>query len=106
MDTNELNNLSLNKLLIREYYAAIYPSDKLPNTLLPFSFYILNLDPSDKPGSHWILISTFQCPKYVDYICSFGSKPEKQNMISSMKSIAQNIHYNDIPLQSPFTTVC
>ena len=39
---------------------------------------IFNLDPHDKPGSHWVCVFIHIKKKYVYWFDSYGEKPEKQ----------------------------
>lgn len=37
-----------------KHFGGVFPVDKIPTRMKNKSFFICNLDPSTKPGSHWI----------------------------------------------------
>ena len=106
MNTIQLKKLLSKDPLIKTFYKGVFACDKLPKILQPLSIHVLNTDISSEPGAHWILISTFESPNSTDYICSLGTKPYHDNVIKSMLSCGKIIYYNNIPLQSSFTTTC
>lgn len=73
-------------------FKGVYSIDKLPFYILekPFGI-VVNLDPSWKPGSHWVAI---YCPKYgqVIYFDSFGLQPPNQIKVF----IERNVKYHNI----------
>jgi hypothetical protein len=60
---------------------------------------IINLDPHDEPGSHWVCAFVDIEGKSAYYFDSYGYKPEReiQAFLARMKSQGiENIYYNDI----------
>ena len=55
--------------------------------LLPF---IMNLDPSDKPGSHWVAVVIDNRDKYVGYYDSLCIHPTKQ-ILDDIKELVKMI---------------
>ena len=71
-----LTTLDIERKLAKfKQFEGVYPIDKIPFYLLPKPFgIVINLDPSWKPGSHWVAIYMPQIgPAF--YFDSFGLRP-------------------------------
>src|SRR6267154_1783407 len=56
-------------------YRGVYACDELPDTVLrPFTI-VVNTDPADRPGQHWIYIY-FDEVGHGEYFDSFGLRPK------------------------------
>lgn len=55
-------------------FQGVRPADDLPriSRLSTSRFYILNTDPSDKPGEHWVAVYIGETPEFFD---SLGHSP-------------------------------
>ena len=102
-----MNNIQIEKLLykhpiIKKYFKGALPADKFSaHTIKSDEYYILNLDPSWEPGSHWVSIKL--CPEgNNEYFDSYGWPPPYQHF----KNILKEYQLNTIQLQHPLTTVC
>ena len=63
MDNTSLKQI-VNRLLLPKYrYMGSFPSDFVPN-LPNDSFAIINTQPSNTPGEHWIMIAKFHHELY------------------------------------------
>ena len=104
-----MNNIQITSLInscpsSRQYFRGVYASDTLPrqpDTSKPCT-YICNLDPSCKPGSHWI---AFFVPKrgLIEYFDSYGMDPPPcfRNFWGE-----KGYRCNTTFLQYPFSAVC
>ena len=66
----------LNVLQNEKDFGGVRPSDKL-KTCEPNKFYILNTDPSTKPGHHWVAV--YLKPGLCEFFDSLGEAPSKYN---------------------------
>lgn len=70
---NELSNFELLDLIkqhkLNQYFDGVYSKDQLP-TLKPTKFYIVNLEDSDGPGTHWTAF--YYSPTNSIYFDSYG----------------------------------
>ena len=89
--TNELN--AVGKILFKDKYKGTYASNKIPRLTSLHPYCILNLDSSDKAGSHWIALVKMKGNKYMFYD-SFGRKHTK--IMPSLKSLKSHIINSDL----------
>ena len=79
MNTEEIFNLMQSDKEIRKKFMGVYPIDLIPNNLpIPF-LIVVNLDTSEKKGSHWIVLHHQK--NHVEYFDSLG------------KNSASNTHF-------------
>ena len=75
---NELSNFELLDLInfhnLEHFFDGVYSKNELPE-LKPTKFYIINLEDSDKPGSHWTAF--YYSPTTSIYFDSYGFVPPK-----------------------------
>lgn len=74
MDTTTINRILRSEPSTRHQYSGCFPSDALR---LPHSYpsaVVANLDPMDRPGSHWVALY-MRSPTRVDYFDSYGLPP-------------------------------
>lgn len=67
------------------------------------SMTIVNLDTSDKPGSHWVAIFVPMNGK-TEYFDSYGNKPNV-HLLSKLQQLDDRITYSLFPIQG-LSTVC
>ena len=88
---------------------GVLASDQLPSVKpskremkRKYLFYIVNLDPSDKPGSHWVLcfLRKFASDIYFD---SYGFPPVVDDIKDFM---GEDFLYNDKQVQYPLSSSC
>ena len=63
MDNTSLKQIVNRIPLLKYRYMGSFPSDFVPN-LPNVMFAIINLQPSNKPGEHWIMIAKFHHELY------------------------------------------
>ena len=107
-----LNAHQLNSILSRDPYVGpsfggVYPRDVLPD-YLPYGkhSFIVNTDPHDQPGEHWIAIH-FIGHQIAEYFDSYGLPPWiYPDIYQFMKRHADRVMYNQQMYQHPRTKVC
>lgn len=107
MNSNEINGALRNDSHTRSCFQGVYPSDKLPkeSTSYPAAF-VANVDRSHEPGSHWI---AFYFDEHGDgeFFDPYGMRP----LVAAFEKFLQHhtkgrVKYNDVQLQSLFSTMC
>ena len=103
MNTEEIFDLMKSDREIRKKFMGVYALDLIPHHLPIPCFIVVNLDSSEKKGSHWIVLH-FQ-RKHVEYFDSLGKEPVKSihNLLTSNEFIYK---YNKKRLQSAYTESC
>lgn len=99
---NELSNFELMDLIkhnkLNHYFDGVYSKDELP-TLKPTKFYIINLQDSSGPGTHW---TAFHYSKLQSiYFDSYGFPPPKE-----VENKIGNYIYNDSDIQDFNSSAC
>lgn len=86
--------------------AGVFASDRIPDRKgIRNKFVVVNHDPHDMPGSHWVVIGVETGPSKSDeYFCSYGIPPPKSSNIDYY--LLCNRLVNRIRLQSEKTIVC
>jgi Adenovirus endoprotease len=104
MDAISLNLAVKNHLTTRQYFTGTFPWDIAPPiTNYPASM-ILNTDPHNKPGQHWVSLY-FDKSKHCSYFDSFGLLPS-ENIENYIKKFSVSFDCNSKMLQSFCTTTC
>lgn len=106
MDTLTICRLMCSDVLIKKSFGGVYPSDSLPEKKHNFSSFIVNLDESKLPGSHWIAIYFENKKRNAYYFDSYGQPPVNMNIVKFLKDNADFIYYNKFCFQDYFTTTC
>ena len=87
---------------------CIYPSDKLPRTVLSFpALFIANEDTSEKPGSHWVAFY-FTKDREGEFFDSYGLPPSSYagTFTGFLNNNAKEWNFNSMTLQSTKSKVC
>lgn len=96
------------KRLLKSFncFKGVYSSDNLPyDEELPLNI-IVNTDPSNRPGEHWVAISINKNGKG-EYFDSFGLPPLVPSIKKFLYSKCNNgCFYNNVQLQNIFSTTC
>ena len=75
MNTEEIFDLMKSDREIRKIFVGVYAIDLIPKNLPIPSIIVVNLDSSEKKGSHWIIVHFAR--KHVEYSDSLGKQPVK-----------------------------
>lgn len=72
--SNELDSIIECDPIARKHFIGVFPANKLPSTHKRPAGYIINLDDSHLPGSHWVAVWV---PKHgaAIYFDSYGMPP-------------------------------
>lgn len=84
---------------------GVYSRNQIPRSLdvNKASAFVLNLDDSDGPGTHWVAVYHHPKSEYVDYFDSFGLPPPLEvQKYTKLKPI----QYNDGMLQDLRSSAC
>ena len=108
MDTDELYEILTSDPITDTYLRGVIPADVIPKEVNVYpSLYIVNTDPSYKPGRHWLAIyfTSNQCKEFFD---SFGNPPTYygEHFYSFINENSKQWIYNRIPLQGLFGITC
>lgn len=108
MNTEQLYNLLLSQDLTAKHLGDVCASDQLPSPapqhLERDTYYIVNLDPSNEPGSHWVVCFKKRNPLEKNvYFDSYGFPPTLPEIKEFM---GKDFDYNTRCLQQPLSTAC
>lgn len=105
MDTLDIiRAMKCNKKL--KCFIGVFACNKLPRHILKKpACLIINTDPSNKPGTHWVAIYIPVKGK-CEYFDSFGLKPKIRSIYNFIMRQSSSYLCNQIQLQSFISTVC
>jgi hypothetical protein len=101
MKSNELSNIEINKVLSNvKLFNGVYMRDELNYNNIKKGFYVLNLDESKGPGTHWtgLYIDKFNKKYYFD---SYGFPAPLE-----IEKLIKPYIYNNKIIQSINSTSC
>lgn len=106
MNTVQIMNVMNNNKIMKTYFKGVFSCDKLPKyKIKKTACYIINTDPSSKPGTHWVAIF-FPKKGYAEYFDSFGFEPKIKSIIKFIMNNSSHYTYNKKQLQNIFSSVC
>lgn len=102
-----MNSSEITKALSKTiFFGGVFPCDRVPvPRRLPVS-YVINTDPSDESGTHWVALFVGNDHK-VEYFDSFGFPPlqfEIQDFIREVSN--REFVYSSASLQHPYANSC
>jgi len=74
MNTNEILYVLESDAATKSICGGVFASDKLPSVVSVPCAIVVNLDPSTKPGSHWVAIH-IDANRNADYFDPLGMRP-------------------------------
>ena len=106
MNSRQLRWILSNDKVTSRTFKGVYALDEIVHIKqksLP-SAYVFNLDPSYKPGSHWVAVYIDRkgCPEYFD---SFGRPPPRE-IKDFLNTCAESWKHNHVPIQELYSTTC
>ena len=104
MNTNTIEEIFLMDEEIRKHFLGIYPIDMIPSLIKVGSIVVVNLDPSFKRGSHWVVLY-LRDKNMVEHFDSLGKKP-KNEILSCLFYNNQKCIYNTERIQDYNTNTC
>ena len=102
-----MNTVQINKKLKSiNSFAGAFPCDMIPIILNKPVEYIINTDPSTKPGEHWVAVHLNGKGKG-EYFDSFGFEPLQNKIIEFLNTTCPlGWKYSTLPLQSINDVTC
>lgn len=110
MDSSQLRHIMKNDRLGRVYFKDVYAADHARNQVVNTypSGCIINTDPSDKSGTHWVCfyVTGTASNSLGEFFCSYGEPPESYNFKSWIENSVTSWTYNKKRLQGEASSVC
>ena len=105
METSKLNAILGSECTLASKFCGVYASDRLPlNCGSGTSAMVVNLDPHNKPGSHWVAI--YINNNVGEYFDSYGLPPLNPNILNFLKTNCRLWLYNVKSIQNETSRVC
>ena len=98
MDDFTINKILLSNKVTKDSFIGVFSSDTLPS-YAQTGYYVVNLDTSQQPGSHWIAIKISKSKCKNEYFDSYGLGPPTVRFKRFMK---YNYIYNSKDYSTPF----
>lgn len=106
----------MNTIQIEKYISAlpvqnvgVYASDQLPYRISPSTAMIVNTDPHNEDGTHWVafyLDGDEESSGIIEFFDSYGQPPHLYFYQGFLRRNARRYVYNEHRLQSDNTQVC
>ena len=105
MNTQQIEALLNRDPYSKDIFKKVCARDQIEKPTFP-SAYVINSDPSNKPGEHWIAVY-FDKKGRGEYFDSYGLPPHVLQLDSYMNCYSSTDWiYNKKPLQALFSSVC
>lgn len=104
MDTLTLCRLACSDMQIKKGFGGVYASDCLPRDKGLFKSFIVNLDPKNEPGSHWVAIFFHNGVAY--YFDSYGHFPDNRNIVRFLTQNSNDVRCSFYTYQNFDTFTC
>ena len=101
MDTHQLRDVLTRDL--GPSFGGVYPRDLLPEILPHGKAIVVNTDPHDQPGAHWVCL--YVTSPVVEYFDSYGLPPLHRDIQDFIRRHGEGIH-NPHVYQDLNTDVC
>jgi len=105
MNTNQILKCIREDSILNTQCSGVFALDKI----LPLDGFptccIVNTDPHNHPGSHWVAVF-IDHDRNGDYFDSYGRKPHKKPLLQHMKKHCIDWVWNEKLLQCPYSSVC
>lgn len=100
----QIDRILFGNPLTKKFYLGTFAADQIPPLVNYPAAFVLNMDNSDKPGSHWVAVFVPE-KRRVLYYDSFGVAPSNQKIQAFLDSFAE-VHANPLTFQSIITAIC
>src|SRR5215471_20493197 len=87
-------------------FVGVFSSDLIPYSITEPGCLIINTDPHDEPGTHWLAICLQPKSYSAFYFDSYGLAPSLPSVHAFLRRNCTLYDYNDIPMQSLTSTLC
>ena len=106
METKEISDILCRDCFTGQYFRGVYACDQVPKQYLPRpSALVVNTDPADKPGQHWVAIYITR-DGVGEYFDSYGKGPSVPQIVQFLQQNTKVVIPNRRLLQGTFSTVC
>lgn len=108
MDNHTINKLLSRNKITQNRFGGVYAADTLKERerdKVKNRYYVVNLDKSNQPGSHWIAIYVAENGEDNEYFDSYGWRPHA-NALKFETFMNFSYIYQNRQLQHPVSTVC
>lgn len=108
MNTSQLECIIQCDPILHEKVAGVFAADRIPNVRINTNYgLIVNTDPHNKPGSHWVAIYG-DGDGHTEFFDSYGKPPrENSNVVAQwIDKMAKTVIYNGVQIQSDKSAVC
>ena len=102
MDDFTINKILLSNKVTKDSFKGVFSSDMLPS-YAQTGYYVVNLETSQQPSSHWIAIKISKSKCKNEYFDSYGLGPPT---VPFKKFMKYNYTYNSIRIQHSLSTTC
>lgn len=105
-----MNTIQLNKILkidkkTKNKFIGTFPIDLLPKNIKYPSCMIINNQPSNQEGEHWVAVY-FNKNKTCDFFDSFGNSPKFYKINKYLNRYSKRVYSNKIKIQSNYSLYC
>lgn len=90
MQTHEIVSVLRNNPLTRDSFRGVFASDILPKDDPKPGLYIINLDPSNEPGIHWVATHVIDSQN-VEYFDSYAIEPYVPDILAFLSKFTSLI---------------
>ena len=105
LNTRQLLELIQSDEKARKDFLGVFPLDKIPNRLKYPCSFIVNTDPSSKPGQHWLAFY-FKKDRHCIFFDSYGNSPEFFKLKNFIFKHSTSFSFNSKILQSNISSLC
>lgn len=104
MQTNDFFPYFNKEATLSKHFLGVFAFDQVPKKIPKKTFFVLNLDPSNLKGSHWIAVTRLVA-KEIEVFDSLAKNIEQ--IIPAFEHFKQcDLVYNCDPVQSTQSTLC
>ena len=89
----------------KDLFQGVFASDKLPTCVAFPAAIVINTDPHDMPGEHWIAVFAKSHTK-AEYFDSFGLPPYVDNITRWLSKMFDTFIFSDKIVQSEKSNSC
>ena len=112
LSSSRMNTLQIEKYLITlpVRNVGVYAADCLPHRISPYTALVVNTDPHNETGTHWVVF--YLDENYsdgrgmIEYFDSYGQPPHLHSYQGFLRRNARRYLYNEVCLQSLDSQVC
>lgn len=108
MNTSQIETILKSNRYTKRIFHGVYSVDQLPELSLNVPVAcVVNLDGSDKPGSHWVGVYKDSNNESSEYFDSLGeAPPDESHTWRIQRFLGLTYRYNNTLIQYPLTTTC